>query len=114
AYIAAMFQRRGKQARYPQQRTLRWLCWLAHRMTQQAQTVFLVEGLQPEWLSTRAGRLQYVLLDRFVGGLLFGLLFGLVGGPNIGLSFGFGVGLVALFFGGQTDIRTLQQRPIER
>jgi hypothetical protein len=128
AYILAMFQRRGKEARYLQQRTLGWLGWLAHRMTQQAQTVFLVERLQPAWLPTRAMRLQYVLLDRLVFGLvcglvcgllvglldllLNGLVFGLLDLLLGGLLFGLPFGLVTLFFGGQTGIDTLQQRPI--
>jgi eukaryotic-like serine/threonine-protein kinase len=96
AYIEKMFQRHGKQIRYSQQRTLRSLGWLAHRMTQQAQTMFLIESLQPEWLSARAERLQYVLLDRCIGGLVFGLVFGLIYGLVLGLVYGLVFGL----FGG--------------
>src|SRR5262249_32025402 len=138
AYIRAMFQRRGKQARYPQQQTLRWLSWLARGMTQQAQTVFLVEGLQPTSLPTRAIRLQYALLDRCIGVLVSGRLMGLGGMVVSGLLVGLGiargggqvsallngllgglvgglvVGLLALFFGGQTNGETLQQRPMQR
>jgi hypothetical protein len=117
-YIAAMLQRRSKETRYPRNQALRWLSWLAQAMSRQAQTEFLVERLQPEWLPTRATRLQYVLLDRLGGGLVCGLVFVLLGwlvfGLVVGLVFGFVVGLFMLFFGGQASIETLQQRPIGR
>jgi hypothetical protein len=134
AYIEAMFKRRSKEARYPQQQTLRWLRSLAHEMTRQAQTVFLVEGLQPAWLPTRAVRLRYALLDRCIGVLVGGLTGASLGGLVVGLLIGLGVGsssglpdaslgglvvgllvgLLALFFGGQTNRETLQQRPLQR
>jgi hypothetical protein len=121
-YIAAMFQRRSKPTDYPQQLTLRWLCWLARGMTRQAQTVFLVERLQPLWLATPAARLQYALLDRGLAGLAGGLIgvlaLGvadvLLGGWISWVLLGLLFGLVALFFGGQTGIEMLQQRPTWR
>jgi hypothetical protein len=93
---------RGDQTNIdPQQQTLRRLCWLARAMTEQAQTVFLIERLQPKWLATRAGRFQYVLLDRCIGGLLGGLVGGLLGGPVYRLGAALVCGLVTLFFGGK-------------
>src|SRR5262245_33320577 len=83
-YIAAMFRRKGKQSRYAQLQTLAWLGWLAHGMTRQAQTVLLIERLQPAWLTLRAERHEYMLLDRSITGLAFGLVFGVV----YGLAFG--------------------------
>lgn len=114
AYIHAMFQRRSKAAADREQPTLRWLGWLAYTMSQQNQTIFLVDHLQPAWLPTRAMRVRYALLDRIGGGLLVGLLGGLLAalivGPRSGLVGGLSGGLVALFFGGQSRIETLQQR----
>ena len=118
AYIEAMFKRRSQETRYPQQRTLHWLCWLAHQMTWQNQTEFFVERLQPDWLPTRAMQFQYVVLDRLVGGLLvgqvYGLGVGLVSGLLGGVVFGLVFGLVILFFGGETSIDVLQQHPLGR
>jgi hypothetical protein len=117
-YIAAMFQRRGKVARYSPQQTLHWLCWLARGMTQQAQTLLLLERLQPEWLPSRALRFQYVLLDRCIGALLCGLIFGLLATPvfdsGSALLGALVFGMVTLLFGGRTSIETLRQRPIGR
>lgn len=126
AYLAAMFQRRSKNASYSPQQIIRWLGWVALKMTRQSQTVLLVERLQPDWLSTRAGRLQYALLDRlgfglicglFVGsivelgfGTIYRLVVGLIGGVIVGLI----GGLVALLFGGRNDVEALQQRRIGR
>ena len=59
AYVARMFARRGVDAPYPRERTVRWLAWLARAMTRQGQTVFYLERLQPEWLPTPALRRWY-------------------------------------------------------
>ena len=51
-------------------------------MSRQNLTVFHLERLQPDWLPSRARRLQYVLVDRvgfaLAGALVFGLVTGLV------------------------------------
>lgn len=59
AYVERMFQRRGlglASAPYSKQQTVRWLHVLATRLTQTSQTVFLIERMQPDWLTSRAGR----------------------------------------------------------
>jgi eukaryotic-like serine/threonine-protein kinase len=125
-YIAEMFQRRSKATRYPQPQTRRWLSWLARQMARQGQTIFLIERLQPEWLSSRAARHWYSVLDRgsivLVVGLVYALVYalvgvlasGLAGGVGGGLVFGLVFGLGASLFGGRSDIDTLQQRSIAR
>ncbi len=53
-YINRMFRRKGK-GEYPHsdEQTNEWLAWLAQQMTQHNQNVFLIEQLQPSWLSSR-------------------------------------------------------------
>ncbi|NJM99867.1 MAG: NACHT domain-containing protein, partial [Phormidesmis sp. RL_2_1] len=60
AYIARMFQRRSltdsSSRPYSQQQTLSWLHALAVNMTTTSQTVFLIERMQPDWLTSRRQR----------------------------------------------------------
>ncbi|MEM8808972.1 MAG: protein kinase [Cyanobacteria bacterium P01_G01_bin.38] len=52
AYIARMFQRRFLQKPpYSEQQTIAWLHHLSKRLSQTSQTVFLIERLQPDWLT---------------------------------------------------------------
>ncbi|MEM9164589.1 MAG: NACHT domain-containing protein, partial [Cyanobacteria bacterium P01_F01_bin.4] len=52
AYIDRMFQRRLLQKTpYSQQQTVDWLHHLSKRLSQTSQTVFLIERLQPDWLT---------------------------------------------------------------
>jgi len=70
-YIDAMFKRKGKaQQSYSREKTLSWLSWLARKMTQHSQTVFLIEGMQPNWLQNRRHRWCYL----FIFSLVFGFL----------------------------------------
>ena len=112
AYVDRMFARRRADTRYQQQQTIRWLTWMARALQQQAQTVFFLERLQPDWLPTRAARWQYTLADRLCGALgagllgtaLFGLLgrlvFGLANPLGVALVFGLAGAMVGGLFGG--------------
>ncbi|MEO1444694.1 MAG: protein kinase [Cyanobacteria bacterium J06635_11] len=65
AYIDRMFERRGlahQNAPYTKQQTLRWLHVLAAKLTNSSQTVFLIERMQPTWLTSRLQRGVYALL----------------------------------------------------
>jgi hypothetical protein len=84
-YIDRMFQRRGTTQQYSRQRIQHWLIWLARRMTVAAQTVFLIERLQPSWLPTKKQRICYRWESGFVSGLIIELIFGLIGGLMYGL-----------------------------
>ena len=111
AYIDRMFARRPVNQRYSREDTIRWLAWLAKQMLGRSQMVFLIEGLQPSWLSTAQQRLRYSLGTRIVGGvvaaaMLSALAFtgeGLLGTwiglmtKNGSAGFGVGLGLVAAF-----------------
>ena len=100
AYVQQMFKRRGTKHRYSPSQTLGWLTWLAQKMTDQAQSIFLLERMRPNWLQTRIQQVQHVAIVAFVrgllGGLVFALVFGLYGGLIPGLVGGLNGGL---FFG---------------
>jgi len=54
-----MFQRRGLGAEspsYSKQQTIRWLHRLVVQLTSTSQTVFLIERMQPDWLTSRRSR----------------------------------------------------------
>ncbi|MCH8876163.1 MAG: NACHT domain-containing protein, partial [Chloroflexi bacterium] len=97
-YIERMLKRRGKASQiYTPEQTVRWLTWLAQKMSQHDQTIFLIEQLQPSWLSTRQQRWFYALGSRLIGGLGIGLSVGLVEGPrggSIGGLIGLSVGII--------------------
>jgi hypothetical protein len=105
-YIERMFQRRGTTQQYSQH----WLIWLAQRMTDAAQTVFLIERLQPSWLPHRGQRIRYHLESSLIIGLIVGLIYGhgLSGGLNGGLISGLISGLMASSFKDIQPIETLK------
>lgn len=74
-YVQRVFLQHGSpQQRYPQKQTLQWLRWLAQEMDQHAQAVFLIERMQPSWLTSLVDRWGYVLGTRFVYGGVVGLI----------------------------------------
>jgi len=80
-YVEQMFQRKGTTFLvFPKAKILGWLSWLAGRMREHSQSVFLVERLQPSWLSTRAKRVAYGTVAALSLGLIFALIFGLIVG----------------------------------
>ena len=82
AYIVQMFQHRGKLTvdPYPRSQTLHWLAWLAARMMQYAQTEFLIEHLQPDWMQIRERQGVSAQVIMFLWGPLYGLTYGLIYG----------------------------------
>jgi DNA polymerase III delta prime subunit len=66
-YIEQRFQR--KNHKYPKEQVMRWLSWLAFKMTQASQTVFLIEQMQPNWLETKTQKSRYRYGSMLVGGL---------------------------------------------
>jgi DNA polymerase III delta prime subunit len=69
---------------YPKEKAIQWLVWLARMMSQESQTVFLIEQMQPTWLLTRLQKWIYrigvVLMIGLLFGLIQGLTYGLMGG----------------------------------
>jgi MFS family permease/energy-coupling factor transporter ATP-binding protein EcfA2 len=101
AYIEQMFKRRGSDQYYSKAQTMYWLSWLARRMSQWSQTVFLIEWMQPEWLQTQAQHRLYrigvkLLLATIWGSLHVGLLAGL---RDSALPFNVLKGLQGLIYG---------------
>ncbi|KST64026.1 NACHT domain-containing protein [Mastigocoleus testarum] len=94
-YIKLMLKRPNRskvQDKYSQTQTKRWLIWLAQKMVQRSQTVFLIEQMQPTWLKSRAKNFYRLSL-----GTIFGILFGLI---NL-LAFTWMAGLIhGLIWGG--------------
>jgi eukaryotic-like serine/threonine-protein kinase len=104
AYIDRMFKRKGQRiAHYSDNRTLEWLTWLARKMSEHKQSIFLIEGIQPSWLSTNRQRWGHTVIVMLVIGIPIGLLVGIGGGfpvrlgtdPVLGLAFSVGLGLAA-------------------
>lgn len=95
-YVRRMFERRGRaDPPYPRERTASYLSWLADGMHRHAQSVFLIEQLQPSWLAEGAPRWVYIVSSRLLGGLALGLAFGLILLLTTGLFFGIGTGQLA-------------------
>ena len=70
-YVEQMFQRKGMTSLlFPKEKIIGWLSWLARKMREHSQSVFLVEELQPSWLGTRAQRVAD-LSSKTRTGLLF-------------------------------------------
>ncbi len=120
AYIQRMFARRRTGSGIPlgareQEVALRWLSEIAYRMSQQSQTVFLIERIQPSWLRLNlqdglnlpflgGGKLKskayqtYTRCVQIVNGLIWALIiaisWGLVVEPSTGLINGLVGGLI--------------------
>ncbi len=103
AYIKRMLSRRNNIKRYSDKQTKDWLKWLAQRMLQDSQTVFLIERIQPSWLPNLGTKFIYSVEVSVIYGLAFGLClglgaawsYGLIMGLAIGGIFGFAFGLSA-------------------
>jgi hypothetical protein len=112
-YVQRMLTRHNTTSRYSAEQTIRWLSWLALQMVQRSHTTFLIERIQPDWLSTPQTRWLYRLSTGLLVGLLClfvallaGLILGVspsVGQPKaliVGLIVGSSIGLVGGFIGG--------------
>jgi len=94
-YIARMFNRKVSAHPYDDEQTKWRLSWLARNMQRHNQEVFLIEGLQPSWLSDRRWQRVYLVASRMVNGLIFGLAAGLIAGLFIGPLLGLFLGLAS-------------------
>ncbi|NEP35609.1 NACHT domain-containing protein [Moorena sp. SIO3B2] len=78
AYIEKMFKRRKTNQKYEDAQVKHWLIWLAQRMVQESQTIFLIERMQPSWLTSNAKRLLYTLIVRLFIGIIVTLVLGII------------------------------------
>ncbi len=101
AYIEQMFKRRGSEQQYSKAQVMHWLIWLAQRMSQFSQTVFLIEGMQPACLSTPAQRRAYwISLKTLLLGIWSSLHVGLLAGQTgYVITFSAHENLQGLFYG---------------
>lgn len=88
-YIARMFNRKVGAREYEDDQTKQRLSWLARNIQKHNQDMFLIEGLQPSWLSARPWQWAYFFASRLVSGLIFGLGVTLNYGLTTGISIGF-------------------------
>jgi hypothetical protein len=72
-YVDRMFDRRGAIQIYSRKEAQKWLIWLSQRMTVAAQSVFLIEKLQPGWLPTRTQKISHYIGSCLIFGLLIEL-----------------------------------------
>jgi hypothetical protein len=65
-YVARMFNRKAGEQEFASEQTKNYLSWLAQNMQQHNQEIFLIEGLQPNWLSGNLWQWVYILSSRLV------------------------------------------------
>lgn len=106
AYISRMFKRHYKNKQPPQEKTKRWLSWLAQRLVEEDSTEFFIEKMQPHWLKNR---LQIIIYNLIVWGviegiimgltlgLIYKLIYGLISGVNYGLAYKLFRGISRIF-----------------
>ena len=73
-YIERMLQRRSTIQPYSPEQTKRWLISLAKQMNETSQTLFLIEEIQPNWLSKPIFKILYHLGTVLIAGLILVLL----------------------------------------
>jgi hypothetical protein len=100
AYTQRMFDRRGTNSCYSKDQSQRWLIWLAKRMVQESQTVFLIERMQPRFLEAKVQQWLYASGLSLIGALIVGLVSSLNIGQIFGLSAGLKTGLALGMSGG--------------
>lgn len=74
-YVDRMLKRRGADDRYDVDETRDYLEWLAGQMSDRAQSVYHIENMQPDWLSSKWNRLQYEVGIRLYGAVTSMLFF---------------------------------------
>lgn len=88
AYVEEMLLRPRKGAQYTAVKTLTWLQWLAQKMVEHDQTVFLLERMNRSWFNQKWHSIVWVFTFGLIGGLIGGLLFGLIAAPFVALFSG--------------------------
>jgi hypothetical protein len=95
-FLKKMFRRKGTASPvFPKGKIVGWLSWLAAKMRERSQSVFLVEGIQPSWLDKGAQLVAHRTAAALSAGLIFGLISGLILGLTSGLGFGLTSGLIS-------------------
>jgi eukaryotic-like serine/threonine-protein kinase len=85
SYVEEMFDRSDTEERL-RAPIVRGVSWLARQMRARAQSMFLIEGLQPDWLASRAERRVYIVVSRLLCGAVLGLVLGAILHVTLGLT----------------------------
>ena len=119
SYIEKNLDRENKEKKYPNDKVLHWLRWLATKMVNESKIIFLIEKMQPTLLRSRSERRVYRIWNFVLGGLSVGLSGGLIVGLSGGLSevgtilgsiFGLMVGLIGAVIAGKSkEINLFEQ-----
>ncbi|MCC5618866.1 hypothetical protein LC605_28040 [Nostoc sp. CHAB 5836] len=106
-YVEQAFYHRSARQPYSKELVIKWLTWLAKRMSQKSQNIFLIEHLQPSWLQTSIQKWMYHLgvglINGVIGGAIGGLIGGLIGQRITVVIGGVITGLIAGFIGAVTE-----------
>ena len=78
AYVQRMHELPRGRERYSREESIRWLAWLARRLSDSGRTIFLVERMQPSWLEAGPEQRLYRLASLVTPSLLYGVPGGLV------------------------------------
>ncbi len=79
-YIERMFERpRSKNMSFNKQSVLNWISWLARKMVDHSQVVFIQVQMQRSWLGTRPLRNKHYKSVRIISAIIGGLLGLLIG-----------------------------------
>lgn len=99
-YAEYMFDRRGNSTKNSKENSSRWLSWLANRLNEENQTIFLIEKINGDWLrNSRLNRLYETIVTMIIT-IGFILFFGSAVGICTGMIFGKQFGVIAgLVFG---------------
>jgi DNA polymerase III delta prime subunit len=100
-YVEKMLARRGEHEEYSAGQTLHWLSWLARSMVAKNQTTFLIERLQPDWLTGAKERATYSWGMRIISGLALAIVLAVTFANRSdsifsGIVYGFVAGLILL------------------
>ena len=85
SYVEEMFERSDTEERL-RASIIRGVSWLARQMRAHTQSMFLIEGLQPDWLTTRTERRVYLMASRLLSGAVLGLVLGAILDVIFGLA----------------------------
>ena len=77
----------SKQQLPPNQKTRKWLAWLAQQMERESQSEFLIEKMQPTWLQNTSQQNFYSTFALLLAGTLSGFWGGLSFGITLSLAF---------------------------
>ena len=77
-YVNKMLARKHQIKVYTEIKTKKWLGWLAVQLINESKTEFLIENIQPYWLTLKHEKLIYRVILGLIGGLIGGLIIGLI------------------------------------